>query len=529
MSCCQRATSRCPATPLRSRRGGSPHAASSPRSDEPRGRVSRSLFARPLTFLRRTSILVAVAAFSAPRVTLGETDSGSSVWRAVTLHDYNTRVVLLGTSMLGACSGIVGAHLLLRRRALLGDVVSHAALPGVCLAFLIGEGLWPGEGKSLGVLMFGAGISAMCGVLCLEAIRRTKRLGEDAALAIVLSLFFGMGAALLTVIQTLPTGSAAGLADFLFGKPAGLVLGDVVLIGASSALVLLLCGLLWKELVVVSFDATFAQTQGWPIRALDLLLVALVSAVTVIGMQCVGLLLVVALLIIPPAAARFWTDRITTLAIVSGCIGGLSAAVGVLLSAAAPRLATGAVIVLCAFAAFVVSLLFGAQRGAVGRWWKQRQSRIGAGRHDLLRACFELVERRQGGEASDGTAIGWRPSELEEMRRWAPGRLAGLCQAALRDGLIRTDADGLYHLTTAGVRESQAAVRKHRLWELYLIRFAGRHPIDVDRDADVAEHILDPRILDELENLLRHEQAARRVPESPHEMTGNALDDRPAI
>jgi manganese/zinc/iron transport system permease protein len=466
-------------------------------------------------FLAALSVLVVAAPLAA------EERPESNVWRALTLNDYNTRVVLLGTSVLGACSGVVGAHLFLRRRALLGDVVSHAALPGVCLAFLIGEALWPGEGKSLGVLMTGAAISAVCGVICLEGIRRTRRLAEDAALAIVLSLFFGLGAALLTVIQGLSTGSAAGLADFLFGKPAGLLMTDVILIGISSTFVLAVCGLLWKELIVVSFDATFAQTQGWPIRTLDLVLVGLVTAVTVIGMQCVGLLLVVALLIIPPAAARFWTDRIGSLALFSGAIGALSAACGVVLSAALPRLATGALIVLCATATFVVSLLFGVQRGLVGRWRKLRQAKARSGRHDLLRACFELMERRlqeQPAAAGDATAVSWTTAEVEAMRHWTPGRLPESFQAALREGLIRTDAEGKYHLTGEGLREAQAAARKHRLWELYLIRFAGRHPIDVDRDADIAEHVLDPRILEELENLLPREQTGPRVPHNPHEV-----------
>ncbi len=451
--------------------------------------------------------------------------STHSVWRAVSLQDYNTRVVFFGTAILGACAGVVGTHLFLRRRALLGDVASHAALPGVCLAFLIGEAIQPGGGKSLGGLMLGASLSALCGVACLEGIRRTKRLAEDAALAIVLSLFFGLGAALLTVIQSLETGSAAGLADFLFGKPAGLLLADVKLIGASSAVVLLVCALLWKELVVVSFDVSFAQTQGWPIRTLDFLLVGLVTAITVIGMQCVGLLLIVSLLIIPPAAARFWTDRIGTLAILSGVLGALSAGCGVMLSAAFPRLAAGAVIVLCATALFAISLFAGSQRGVLGRWRQQRLAAQRAGRHDLLRACFELVERRVGSQplpAADWTSPAWTFAELSAMRNWTRGRLQGVWRLALLEGLIRPDAQGTYHLTTSGVREAQMAVRKHRLWELYLIRFADRHPIDVDRDADVAEHILDPLILDELESLLQQEERSRTVPLSPHEMVASS-------
>lgn len=464
--------------------------------------------------------LFAVMLFPALCSAESETAAASVLYRAVTLQDYNTRIVLLGTAILGACCGVVGTHLFLRRRSLLGDVVSHSALPGVCLAFLIGEAWRPGEGKSLGGLMIGAGISAVCGVACLEGIRRSRRLPEDAALAIVLSVFFGLGVTLLSIIQGLPAGSAAGLSEFIFGKPAGLLASDVVLIGALSAIVLGVCGLLWKELVVISFDTSFAQTQGWPIRRLDLLLVLLVTAVTVIGMQCVGLLLVVALLVIPPAAARFWTDRIDLLAVISGGLGAASAGCGVVLSAAFPRLATGAVIVLCAATGFVFSLLFGRRRGLLHRWWRQHQAVQRAGRLDLLRSCFELVERRLGssGPSADWTAPAWTYAELESSRHWGQGRLPGIFRRALRDGLVRPDAQGTFHLTTDGAHEAQRAARQHRLWELYLIRFADRHPVDVDPDADVAEHMLDPLIVEELENLLKESEQNKTVLQSPHAM-----------
>lgn len=440
-------------------------------------------------------------------------------WPALAL-DYNTRIVFLGTAILGMCCGIVGTHLFLRRRALLGDVVSHAALPGVCLAYLINEAWQPGTGKTLGGLMLGAGASAVAGVACLEGIRRTRRLPDDAALAIVLSLFFGLGVVLLSAIQRLPTGSAAGLADFLFGKPAGLLLNDVLLIGGLSALVLVVCGLLWKELIVVSFDAGFAATQGWPVKSLDLLVVLLVTAVVVIGMQCVGLLLVVALLIIPPAAARYWTDRVSSLVLISGAIGAISAGIGVLLSARISRLATGAVIVLCAAATFAASLVFGRQRGLFHRWKEQRHARMNAGRYDLLRAAFELVERRleKTGGPQDATVPDWTMADLAGMRTWTQGRLPKAWRSVLRDGLIRADAGGRFHLTAEGARQASAAARQHRLWELYLIRYAGRHPVDVDPAADVAEHMLDPLIVRELESLLQPANTANVVPANPHDV-----------
>ena len=468
-------------------------------------------------------VLIAASLLSA-RICCAESEPPSALWRAITLKDHNTRVVLLGTSILGTCAGVVGAHLFLRRRALLGDVVSHAALPGVCIAFLLGEFMHAGSGKALSGLMVGAGISALFGVGCLELIRRTNRLPEDAALAIVLSLFFGLGATLLTVIQSVPSGSAAGLSEFIFGKPAGLLVNDVVLISLASGVVLLVCGLLWKELIVTSFDVAFARTQGWPVRLLDLILVLLVTAVTVIGMQCVGLLLIVALLVIPPASARFWTDRIQSLAAISAAMGAFSAGAGVILSAASPRLATGAVIVLCGSAMFVISLLFGTRRGLIGRWRLHQSALRQAGRHDLLRACFEMVEKRlqQAVPESDWTVPAWSYDDLAGMRNWSRGRLPALWKAALQEGLIRPDAKGEFHLTKDGARLAQAAARQHRLWELYLIRYANRLPVDVDRDADVAEHMLDPHLTHQLEQLLEHDDATRSIPMSPHALSSEA-------
>ncbi len=493
-----------------------------------------------MTAARRSQILglrdhffrvaLTVCLVFAPQTSRAESSPPSGLRRAILLEDYNTRVVLLGTGILGACAGVVGAHLFLRRRALLGDVVSHAALPGVCLAFLLGEFLHAGSGKDLGGLMLGAGISAVAGVACLELIRLTNRLPEDAALAIVLSLFFGLGTTLLTVIQSLPSGSAAGLSEFIFGKPAGLLVSDVKLISVASAAVLIVCGLLWKELVVTSFDVAFAQTQGWPVRMLDLLLVLLVTAVTVIGMQCVGLLLIVALLIIPPASARFWTDRIQPLAVISGMLGMLSAGAGVILSAAFPRVAAGAVIVLCASTMFVLSLLFGVRHGLVGRWRQHQLALQQAGRHDLLRACFELVESRLGTASpnSDWTAPAWNYDDLAGMRNWTRGRLPALWNAALHEELIRPDAAGSFHLTKEGARSAQAAARQHRLWELYLIRYADRLPVDVDHDADVAEHMLDSQLTDQLERLLEQDETIRSVPRSPHALSASTDQDASA-
>ena len=201
--------------------------------------------------------------------------------------------------------------MLLRKRSLVGDVVGHASLPGIGMAFLMMEAIQPGTGKTLSGLLIGATISALLGVFCTLFIVKYSRVKEDAALAIVLSIFYGLGISLFTVIQSIPGGSSAGLRDFIFGQAARMVLADVVLIAQASLVVLFVCGLLFKEFSLLCFDEEFAAVLGWPVTLLDLLLMGIVVAVTVIGLQSVGLILVVAILIIPAAAARFWSDHLS--------------------------------------------------------------------------------------------------------------------------------------------------------------------------------------------------------------------------
>ena len=447
----------------------------------------------------------------------------ADILRVLTLQDYNTRLVLCGTMLFGTCGGIVGAFMLLRKKSLVGDVASHAALPGIGLVYLILESISPGSGKSPTWLLVGAAAGSASGLFCAGLIQRTRLIKEDAALGIVLSVFFGFGVVLLTIVQSLPTGSSAGLTEFIFGKAAAMTAADVSSIAVASVVVLVVCVLLFKELSLLCFDESYAAALGWPTRRLDLLLTSLVVAVTVIGMPSVGLLLVVAQLVIPPTAARFWTDRHGPLTIVSGILGGLSSAVGILVSALVPRLAAGAVIVLAGTAIFVVSLLLGSRRGMLWRWLHHRESRRRIGQLDLLRACFEVLEGTQGPAMtleSDLTTRSITYEQLLEARSWTSTRLRRILAAALRDGLIRRGGDGHFRLTTEGTRLARRATRNHRLWELYLIHFAHTAPSRVDREADEIEHVLEPELVEQLEELIELDRVRARVPPvNPHGVT----------
>jgi manganese/zinc/iron transport system permease protein len=443
--------------------------------------------------------------------------------RLLLLQDYNTRIVLTGTALLGVASGIVGTLMLLRRRALIGDVASHAALPGVGAAYLVMERVQPGSGKWFPGLLIGATCSAVLGILVSHGLRRIRRIKEDASLALTLSLFFGVGVALFTMIQGMPSGQAAGLSEFVFGKPAALVASDVQLLAVACLVVLLLCGALHKEFALLCFDQEYAHAGGWPVAGLDLLLTALVIGVTVLAMQSVGLLLVVALLVLPPTSARFWTDRLGPMQLVAACGGGLAAALGVWVSAAFPRLATGAVIVLMGSLGFLISLLFGTQRGIVWRWAERWRWQRRTGLDDLLRSIYEVIEP-QLIVNEDPAACPVSAAELERTRSWSHGRLPRLLQQARSEGLIRFDSGGQWRLTGSGRREAIRAVRRHRLWELYLIHLADVAPTSVDRSADALEHWLQPDLMEQLETLLVQQHPQLAVPVNPHEAL---VEDRP--
>ncbi len=277
---------------------------------------------------------------------------------------YNATLVTIGSALLGVAAGITGTFLFLRKRALVSDAISHATLPGVGLAFIVMV-LLGGDGRNLAGLLLGSALSAGLGLLCVSWLTRATRLGEDAAIGAVLSVFFGIGIVLLTVIQTMSSGRQAGLEGFLLGSTAGMLFSDAVLIAGGGAVVLALVAWLQRPMILVAFDPEYAASVGVNTGRIDLAMMGLVLAVTVVGLKIVGLILIIALLIIPAVAARFWTDRAGAVALIAGGIGGLSGWIGAAISASAPDLPTGPIIVLVAFAFFAVSLLMSPGRGVL--------------------------------------------------------------------------------------------------------------------------------------------------------------------
>lgn len=430
----------------------------------------------------------------------------------LSLSDANTRVVLLGTGLLGLVSGVVGALAVLRRHALVSDAVAHASLPGICMAFLV-----VGD-RNFGALLIGALVFGLLAAGSISLVRQFTRVKEDAAIALAISVYFGLGVVLTRVIQQQPRGNAAGLDSFIFGKAASMVEADLWRIGGVAIVALLVVGVFLKELRLACFDRQFAKVEGFRPTLVDGVLMALVCGCTIVGLPAVGIILIVALLIIPGATARLLTNRLVPLLIVAGVIGAAAGVIGTIVSSMAPTPAaaltrgwpTGPSIVLVAAILFILALLFAPSRGVLSRAALRLRVSHQIGVQNILRAAFERSEN------DAGTSGAWTPSQLSIHRSMSAWSMWWHLASARRRRLVCRGPSG-FRLTPAGIEEAKRLVRAHRLWELYLIHEAAVAPDHVDRDADEIEHVLPPEVLARLEARLLTPTSS--VPNSPHPLS----------
>lgn len=286
------------------------------------------------------------------------------------LYDPNVRWVVLATLLLGLSSGVLGCFAYLRKMSLMGDVLAHAALPGICIAFMLaGARTVPG-------LVLGAAIAGLIATFGIGYVTRHSRIKQDTALAIVLSVFFGLGVVLLTHIQHHVSGNQSGLDKFLFGQAAAMTMNDVYFMVAVAFILVLACAIFFKEFKLISFDPGFAKGMGLPVAALEQFLMFLIVVVVVVGIQAVGVVLMAALLIIPAVTARYWTDHLGKMVVISGTVGGFSGVVGTMLSTLANNLPTGPLIVLSATVVFIISMIAAPKRGLIGKINMKRKAKM---------------------------------------------------------------------------------------------------------------------------------------------------------
>jgi len=388
------------------------------------------------------------------------------------VFDYTLRTVALGSGLLGLASGVLGSFAVLRRQSLLGDTVSHTALPGIALAFLV-----TGSKAPL-VMLLGAALAGWIGMLLVLAIIRTTRLTSDSAFGITLSVFFGFGLVLLTFIQKQPNARQAGLEKFLFGQATALMQGDVIVMAITSALLLLLVVLFFKEFKLIAFDSDYGATIGFPVRAIDFGLTSAIVVAIVLGLQTVGVVLMSAMVVAPAAAARQWTDRLSRMVLLAALFGALSGIAGAVISSSTARLPTGPVIVLCASALVLLSLTLAPNRGLLWQLWRRQRNRrrlaVTAVLLDLYELALQHRDPAHPHPAATLAAMSFRPSSVPRSlaalaeQGWVE-RLAGVPLATgspSRSGAppgrgsraahgARGPGADLWHLTPIGWQEAR--------------------------------------------------------------------------
>jgi len=364
-------------------------------------------------------------------------------------HDYTVRLVALGAALLGALGGLLGTFALLRRQSLLGDAVSHAALPGIALAFLLTGS------RSLEVLLAGAAASGLLAAVLLTFIVQRSRIRQDAALGLILSVFFGFGMVLLTFLQKRPDATQAGLDRFLFGQASAILAREVWLIAVPAAVCLLATLLLWKELAFIAFDRDTASVHGLPVRRLELLLTAMTVVTITVGLQTVGVVLMSALLVAPAAAARQWTDRLSTMAALAAAFGAAGGVGGAVLSSAAERLPTGPTVVLLLIGITALSLLAAPRRGVLWAAVRRLRNRSRLRREAILSDLYELSRQHDSFGHPHAEPV------IAAMRNGAAG-----VRHALQDlegrGWVRRFPNRQWALTAEGHRHAEEF---HRLIE----------------------------------------------------------------
>jgi manganese/zinc/iron transport system permease protein len=358
------------------------------------------------------------------------------------LTDYTIRTVALGAAVIGLTSGVLSAYAVLRKQSLLGDVMSHAALPGVVIAFML-----------LGVraplpLMIGGAIAGWLGTLLMLQITQNTRIKEDAAMGIVLAVFFGLGVALLSWVQRQGNANQAGLDRIIFGRAAAMVQDQVVLMAVLGLITLGLVVLCWKEFKLLSFDPAYAATLGFQVRGLDVLLTTLIVVSVVIGLETVGVVLMSAMLVAPGAAARQWTERLSRMVILSGVFGAAAGVIGALISSLEAGLPTGPVIVLVSSVITIASLLIAPQRGILWAYWRARRSKQQFQSQAVLETLYTMA-------AHHGDPL--HPHPLRSLEAALPGRpIRPILEQLKAEDVVQETIPGLWALTSSGVQRVQA-------------------------------------------------------------------------
>ena len=405
--------------------------------------------------------------------------------------------VVVGTTLLASSSAVVGTFSYLKGQSLVGDAIAHALLPGVVLAFMLGDGRNPAY------LIFGALVSGLIAHYGIEFIQNRTKLKSDTAVSLVLSTFFGFGIMLMSVVQQRGQGQQAGLERYLLGKAAAITMLDVYTFSALALVLLLGVALFYKGFQLMTFNEDFAHAIGLPVGLIRVTFTVLTVLAVTIGIQTVGVVLMAALLITPAAAARAWTKSLPQMIVLAAVFSAISAILGTLISSAITKMPTGPWIVIILGLIGFTSLFIAPEKGWLFKRKRALENRSKTNRENIMKLMYRQEEKcGTGNKLSIPQILSIRAMREDALR-------VGLKDLKKRLWIIE-HIEG-FTLTDLGRIEGRRVVRLHRLWELYLTERLGMAPDHIHPQAETMEHVITP----EIEALLIKELG---VPErDPHE------------
>lgn len=405
-------------------------------------------------------------------------------------QDPNVRWVTLGMVLICATAALVGVFTYLRKRSLIGDAVSHAILPGICLSFIISGT------KNPFILLLGAFITGWLAIVLIDVFTRRTKLKTDTLIALVLSVFYGIGILLLTSIQNTGNASQAGLDKFLFGKAAALVYEDVMMFTVFATLIFIIFAIFHKSFQIIIFDRDFAQAQGYPVKFLESLLSTFTVLAVALGMQAVGVVLMAALLISPATSARYWTDKLTFMLILSVLLGAISGFFGAFISYTLPQMPTGPWVVIVLSLIAIFSVFLGSKKGILYKLKKQRVNQSKMLEENILKCFYHLGEEKENFYQRRSV------EEIQSKRYIKSKQLKKGIKRLLHKKLLSKQENQSLQLSEKGKEIGQRITKIHRLWEIYLSKYMHLPQDHIHEDAEAIEHIITPEIEQALEKHL---------------------------
>lgn len=393
-------------------------------------------------------------------------------------QDPNIAMVVLGISLLSISAAMVGTFTFLDKKALVGDAISHAVLPGVCLAFMFAGN------KNPYWIVLGAFATGAISTYCISWLSTSTKLKEDTVIAAVLSVFFGVGILFLTQLQQTGNVALSGLDHFLFGNAISIIREDLLVYGILALAVIICLLVFYKEFKLIIFNPGFAQSVGLPMKRLKFIFNTLLVMAVVTGIQAIGVVLMAALLITPAAAARFWTNKLHIMLILAVVFALISGIIGAFISFAIPQMPTGPwVVMVISFVAFF-SFFFANKKGMVSKWFSQRSYQKKIHKDHILKTLFQTWERKHNG-LTQGELINQFQGRASTTKKYI--------NSLTQKGYLIQDNNTIL-LTSAGFTEAKRIVRLHRLWELYLSKYLNVAPDHVHEMAEKMEHIITPEL-----------------------------------